>query len=227
MYQSWTTSERTRALPFHRYLAVFLSLLIPGLGQFLLGRRSRGLLIFLAAAVSTFLIAWSLINQKIGIITLGRFETSWLWLPLNSYSGFGTYWMPGHYQPEKCSASFQGYFFVALILYVIAWNVTDVKLNRLVERFNDARTVATNPAHTQNMITLSVNGNDQICAWTCMSTYVSDRVAGRTPAGTIRVSDNLLDIIGRMKLLPASQMAGKPGPGNAGRAKSIHLSAAL
>jgi len=184
-------------------LAVFLSLLIPGLGQFLLGRRSRGLLIFLAAAVSTFLIAWSLINQKIGIITLGRFETSWLWLPLILF------WLWNLLDARALSTGkmfsiLPGIFFVALILYVIAWNVTDVKLNRLVERFNDARTVATNLLNP-DMITLSVNGNDQICAWTCMSTYVSDRVAGRTPAGTIRVSDNLLDIIGRMKLLPASK----------------------
>ena len=198
-----TTSERTRAHPFHRYLAVFLSLLIPGLGQFLLGRRSRGLLIFLAAAVSTFLIAWSLINQKIGIIILGRFETSWLWLPLILF------WLwnlmdARALSAEKTFTFFPGILFVAIILYVIAWNVTDVKLNRLVERFNDARTVATNLLNP-DMITLSVNGNDQICAWTCMSSYVSDRVAGRTPAGTIRVSDNLLDIIGRMKLLPASK----------------------
>ena len=53
------------------------------------------------------------------------------------------------------------------------------------------------------MITLSVNGQDQICAWDCMRTYIGDKLAGRPTAGTIRLSDNLLDIFGRMKLVPA------------------------
>jgi len=34
-----------------------------------------------------------------------------------------------------------GLALIAVILYVIAWNVTDVRLDRLVSRFNDARTV--------------------------------------------------------------------------------------
>ncbi len=160
-------------------------------------------MIFLAAAVSTFLIDWSLVTQKIGIITIGGLATSWLWLPLILFWLWNV--LDAHaLSAGKISTIFPGIIFTAFILYVIAWNVTDVKLNRLVERFNDARTVATNLLNP-DMITLSVNGQDQICAWSCMSTYISDRLAGRTPAGTIRVSDNLLDIIGRMKLIPASK----------------------
>ena len=98
---------------------------------------------------------------------------------------------------------------------MIAWNVTDVKLNRLVERFNDARTVATNLLNP-DMITMSVNGEDQICAWSCMKTYVSDKLAGRPPAGPIRVSDNLLDIIGRVKLMPAPKWQVRLGLAEAG-----------
>ncbi len=85
---------------------------------------------------------------------------------------------------------------------MIAWNVTDVRLNRLVERFNDARTVATNLLNP-DMITMTVNGNDKICAWSCMYTYIGDKLAGRPVAGPIRASDNLLQIIGKMKLVPA------------------------
>jgi phosphonate transport system permease protein len=177
-------------------------LLFPGLGQFLLGKRSRALLIFLAAAVSAFLINWSFITQKIGAITIGRLATSWLWLPLILFWLWNV-WDSRAFSTNNITTIVPGIIFTALILYVIAWNVTDVKLNRLVERFSDARTVATNLLNP-DMITISVNGQDQICAWSCMSTYVSDRIAGRTPEGTIRVSDNLLDIIGRMKLLPAS-----------------------
>jgi len=36
-----------------------------------------------------------------------------------------------------------GILLVSIILYVIAWNVTSVKLNRLIERIGDARVVAT------------------------------------------------------------------------------------
>ena len=196
-----TTSANTRTPPISRVLVLIFSLLLPGLGQFLLGRRSRGVLIFLAAAVSIFLINWSFIHQNIGSLTLGGFVTSWLWIPMILF------WIWNALDANALSENknfsiLPGIFFTALILYVIAWNVTDVKLNRLVERFGDARTVATNLLNP-DMITQSVNGQDEICAWSCMSTYVGDRLAGRPPAGTLRVSDNLLDIIGRMKLLPA------------------------
>jgi phosphonate ABC transporter permease subunit PhnE len=198
-----TTSERTQAHLIPEPLAVFSSLLIPGLGQFLLGRRSRAVMVFLAAAVSAFLIDWSFSTQNIGKFNIGEFATSWLWLPLILF------WLWNVLDARtissgKTSSFFPGILFTAIILYVIAWNVTDVKLSRLVERFNDARTVATN-LFNPDMITITSNGQDQICAWSCMSTYISDRMAGRTPAGTLRVSDNLLDIIGRMKLVPASK----------------------
>jgi len=197
-----TRSERTLPQLNPQPLAVIFSLLIPGLGQFMLGKRSRGLLVFLAAAISMFLIGWSFNTQKIGAVTLGVYATSWLWLPLILF------WIWNILDARALASNkrytiLPGILFIAIILYVIAWNVTDVKLSRLVERFNDARTVATNLLNP-DMITLTVNGNDQICDWSCMYTYIGDRVAGRTPQGTIRVSDNLLDIIGRMKLIPAS-----------------------
>ena len=109
-----------------------------------------------------------------------------------------------------CSAS-------AVILYVIAWDLTDVRLNRLVERFNDARTVATNLLNP-DLITISINGEDQVCAWSCMYTYVGDSLAGRPTAGVIRPSKNLLDIVGRMKTDARTRLAGSasdcPRPGS-------------
>ncbi len=197
-----TTSENIQPYPAHRPLLLISSLLIPGLGQFLLGRRSRAAMIFLAAGVSAFLTGWSFNTEEVGKITLGGLATSWLWLPL-ILLWLWNVWDAREVSAGRNSTILPGIFFTALILYVIAWNVTDVRLNRLVERFGDARVVANNLVNP-DMITMTVNGQDQICAWSCMSTYVGDRLAGRTPAGTIRVSDNLLDIVGRMKLIPAS-----------------------
>ncbi len=94
--------------------------------------------------------------------------------------------------------------FIGMILYVIAWNVTGIKLGRLIERFNDARIVATNLLNP-DVVTISINGEDKICAWSCMYSYVGDKLAGRPTAGVIRVSDNLLDIIGRVKPQPVPQ----------------------
>ena len=182
-------------------IVIFSSLIFPGVGQFLLGRRQRGLMIFLATMVLAFLINWSLVHQNIGSVTLGGMVTSWLWLPLILFWIWNVLDVRA-LRADKTFSILPGIIFAAMILYVIAWNVTDVKLNRLVERFNDARTVATNLLNP-DMITMSTNSQDQICAWSCMYTYVSDRLAGRPTAGPIRPSDNLLDIFGRMKLLPA------------------------
>ena len=63
-------------------LITFSSLILPGLGQFLLKKRQRGFVIFLAALISFYLVDWSFVHQNIGKITLGGLTTSWLWLPL-------------------------------------------------------------------------------------------------------------------------------------------------
>jgi phosphonate ABC transporter permease subunit PhnE len=196
-----STSEKTLPSSAKPGFVAFFSLIFPGLGQFLFKKWGRGLLIFLTAAISAFLINWSFVHQNIGKITIGGLVMSWLWLPLLLF------WIWNFLDARALAGNktlniLPGIIFIATILYVIAWNVTDVKLDRLVERFKDARTVATNLLNP-DMITISVNGEDQICAWSCLYTYVTDKLEGRTPAGLIRVSDNLLDIIGRMKLVSA------------------------
>src|ERR1044072_4135202 len=169
----------------------FSSLILPGLGQFLLKKRSNGLLIFLTAVVSAFLINWSLVHQNIGKVSIGSLITSWLWLP------FVLYWVwnildARALAEQKRFSILPAILFVGLILYVIAWNVTGIKPSRLVERFNDARTVATNLLNP-DIITISINGEDKICSWSCVSTYIGDKLAGRSTVGVIRWSDNLLD----------------------------------
>lgn len=158
-------------------------------------------MIFLATAVLAFLINWSFVHQNIAKVTLGGMATSWLWLALILFWVWNVLDVSA-LRADKAFSILPGIVCTAVILYVIAWNVTDVKLGRLIERFNDARSVAANLLNP-DMITISVNGQDQICSWGCIQTYVSDKLAGRPTAGTIRPSDNLLDIFGRVKPLPA------------------------
>lgn len=197
------TSKNTHRPATNPAGVVSASLVLPGLGQFILNKRWRGLLILLATALLVFLIYWSSVNQKIGNLTIGGIELSWLWLPLIMF------WIWNVLDARLLAANkrlalLPGIVFAAIILYIIAWNVTDVKLGRLVERFGDAQAVAANLLNP-DVVTISVNGEDKVCAWSCLYTYYNDTLARRPPAGTIRVSDNLLDIVGRVKPKPASQ----------------------
>ncbi|MGD0709340.1 MAG: hypothetical protein ABSA51_12970, partial [Anaerolineaceae bacterium] len=181
-------------------VVVLSSLLIPGLGQFLSKKRGRGLLIFLSAAVLVYLVNWSFVHQNIGKITLGGLVTSWLWLPLILF------WV-WNVLDARAVALFKAFnlipaiLMVGIVFYVIAWNVTDVRLDRLISRIGDARTVVTNLLNP-DAITMNVNGTDQICAWSCMYTYIGDKLAGRLVDGPIRLSDNLLQILGEVRLMP-------------------------
>ena len=197
------TSEKTISSSTNSGPGGLLSFILPGLGQFLLKRRERGLSIFLTAATLAFLIIWSLDKQGVGEVNIAGMITSWLWLP------FILFWVWNIFdarllKAERTPSILPGILSAAVVLYVIAWQVTGVRLDRLVERFADARTVATNLLNP-DMITISVKGEDQICAWKCMYDYLGDKLAGRPTEGVIRASENLLNIVGRTKLLPASK----------------------
>jgi phosphonate transport system permease protein len=196
-----TASQTTTETAGHSPARAYSSVILPGLGQFLSGKRGRGLMIFLTAAVLAFLIDWALVHQNVGKVTLGALTTSWLWLPL------ALFWLWNVLDARavglgRSISLMPGLLFVAVVLYVIAWNFTNVRLGRLIERFDAARTVSTHLLNP-DMITISVGGADRICAWECMSAYIGDKLAGRIPEGVIRVSENLLDIVGRMKLVKA------------------------
>jgi phosphonate ABC transporter permease subunit PhnE len=209
-----TTSDSSRKVLSHPNWFIFSSLIIPGLGQFLAKKYGRGLMILSSIGVLTFLINWSLVHQNSAKVTVAGWNTSWLWLPLILLWIWNVYDIRA-LTVYKTGSILPAVVFAAIILYVIAWSVTDVRLNRLIERFNDARIVATNLLNP-DLITMNVNGEDQICAWACMKTYVSNKLAGLPTAGPIRISDNLLDIIGRMKLMPAAQWQVRLGLAEAG-----------
>ena len=158
-------------------------------------------MIFLTALTLAVLIQWLFAHQGVGKVNLGSFNTSWLWLPLILF------WIWNVLDARALAANrifplLPGILLAAIILYVIAWQVTNVRLSRLVERFNDARFVATNLLNP-DVVTISIRGEDQICAWKCIYTYIGDKLAGRPPEGVIRLSKNFLDIIGSVKTVPA------------------------
>ena len=153
------------------------------------------MVIFITTLLLVYITNYFFVHQNVGKISLGKLTTSWLWLPLILFwiwNILDARTLAAH----KKSNTVPGILLAGIVLYVIAWNVTDVRLNRLVERFNDARIVATNLLNP-DMITIRVNNEDTICAWRCMYTYIGDKLAHRAPAGPIRISDNLLDIIGQ------------------------------
>lgn len=187
--------------PKKSILPVILSLLLPGAGQVLLARRWRGMLILLATAIDAFLVNWVLVNLKIGEIQVGGLVTSWLWLPLILlwiWNVYDAYRIANGHPP----ITFPGILLVAIIIYFIAWNVTDVKLERLVTRIDDAKLVLHDLVNPE-LATVDINGEQKVCSWACLFPYVKDKIAGREPAYQVKVSENILDIFGQVKDKPA------------------------
>ena len=183
-------------------LAALLSLFIPGLGQFYLKQRWRGILIFAATPLLGFLINWALSNFKIGQMTVGGTTTTWLWFLLMLFWAWNVL-DARRLALGRPASSVLGILVAAVILYVIAWSVTDVKLDRLVTRFEDAKKVAADLVHP-DMITLEAPGQDaQICAVECLVDRARTKLTGGEVKGTLRISDNFREIIGQVKQGPA------------------------
>jgi phosphonate transport system permease protein len=127
-------------------LAGFLSLIIPGAGQYYLGKHGRGALILLAALAQGYLIPWALDNFRIAKVSLGGIEASWLWICL------ALFWVWNVYN-AYCEAKGRrgldaiGLLVPALVVYFIAWQVTDVRLDRLVTRFGNALKIGNDLIH--------------------------------------------------------------------------------
>jgi phosphonate ABC transporter permease subunit PhnE len=177
-------------------VAPILSLFIPGLGQFYLKHRWRGAVIFLAAAISVFIINWALVNYKIGLIVLGPVQTTWLWLIM------ALFWLWNVRDATQSAAlksggGAAGFLLIVLILFVLAWNVTEAKPERLISRFNAARAVMTELVNP-DILTTDVNGEPAICDWACVVGHLNG-----TLKGDVRFSDNIGDIIGRTTIRPA------------------------
>ncbi len=126
--QPTLASRRTRI-----WLYTLLALVIPGSGQYLLGKRWRGILLFISIPILGYITYWAQTDQNIGLVTLGAFKPSWLWLP------FGLFWAWNVLDACRLAAGRPSnplveIFLALVILYVVAWNVTQIEPARLVTR---------------------------------------------------------------------------------------------
>ena len=196
------TISESQAVKPSRLLSLkpYSSIIIPGSGQFLTDHRGRGFVIFTAAAIMTFLIHWSLTQDQFGQVTIANINTSWLLLPL------ALFWIWNiidsiSLSVGKMTSVLIGLVLAMVILYSIAYDSTDVRLERLVTRFNDARTVATSVLNP-DLFSIYINGEPQICSWGCLwDNLVINKIEGK-PAGVISMSKNLGDIIGKFESNP-------------------------
>jgi phosphonate ABC transporter permease subunit PhnE len=172
------------------------SILIPGLGQFLQKKYWRGLTIFISFILLAFLVSWSLSNYEVAKFSIGNTQTSWLYFPLIIFWIWNL--IDSLSLHKKISVSMlPGIMAAILILFVIAWDVTEVKPNRLVERFDDAKVVA-NRIINPDFFTVDIDGTPDICTWSCLWKNLTNRFSGK-PSQSIRVSDNVGDIFGRIR----------------------------
>jgi len=197
-----SVSEHSIAIHQERnWLYGFLSLLIPGLGQYLSGKRWRGIILLVAAILLGFITYWAQADQQYGLVTVGEKQFTLLWLP------FILFWfwnVADAYllSARKNSSTLIAIFLAALILYSVAWHTTQIKPERLVTRFKDAKSVMTNLVNP-DMVSITINGEEKFCSWKCVGQYISDKVAGRPVQGPIKASKTLQDIIGRVKQVEA------------------------
>ncbi|MDE3089895.1 MAG: hypothetical protein KGJ80_10995, partial [Chloroflexota bacterium] len=158
-------------------LAAFLSLIIPGAGQIYLKRTWRGITIFIATLFIGYLIYWGFANLRIGEWTIGETSTAWLWIPFALFALWNIY---DAYRLARGDATLTwvGLVLGAVILYYLAWSVTDIKPERLITRFEDATKIMNELIHP-------------------------DLFTRDESTGAISPSDNFGDIFGKMVDTPA------------------------
>jgi phosphonate ABC transporter permease subunit PhnE len=127
-------------------MATVLSLIVPGAGQWHLKNRWRGITILGTVLALGFLINWGLDNFKIGKVEWGGTTTSWLWIVFVLFWVWNV-WDAWHLAQGRAPATALGVALAAVVLYTLAWNVTDINLDRLITRLPDAAKVANNLIH--------------------------------------------------------------------------------
>lgn len=115
-------------------LVALLSLVIPGAGQFYLRARTRGVTILLTTLIGGLLVYWAQDNFR---ATMTSSMAVALWVLL---AAFVMWNVVDAYRRARGQASnnLLGLLLPIIIIYIIAWAVTDVRLDRLITRFNYA-----------------------------------------------------------------------------------------
>ena len=121
-------------------LAGLLSLVVPGAGQFMAGKRRRGVAILVSTLSLAFLINWAFVSFTIGRLEVGATTISWL---AGVLAAFWLWNVVDAYRQTlgRSAPRWIAFALVAVIVYVIGWNTTDINLSRLLSRFSDARIV--------------------------------------------------------------------------------------
>ncbi len=177
------------------------SLLIPGAGQLVQKRTWRGMVALLMASILLFLLLWGNANYGIGNVALpsGR-SFNWLWIAFalfhlwNILDAF-------EYRTSKKSPTILALVSVMTILMVVGWVVTDVKMDRLVTRFGDARIVAQKLANPDFFNTYE-GEKKVICGWNCMWNYASAKIKGES-VPDVFLSDNFGRLFGQKGTITA------------------------
>ena len=125
-----TTSSR----PHNPLLAAVLSLLIPGAGQLYIGNRSRAIAIFVTILACGGLIYWAQDNFRVAV---GGSTAIALWILLACFAIWNIFDAYRHARGQR-SNNLIGLLLPTLIIYIIAWQVTDIRLERLITRFSYA-----------------------------------------------------------------------------------------
>jgi phosphonate transport system permease protein len=143
--------------PKNALLVAFFSFIIPGAGQLYVKQRERGVLILLSAFVQALLIYWALNSLHVAQVTLGPLTTSWLWFILALFWAWNVY-DAYRITQGKSNSSQPAIFLTALVIYIIAWQVTNVRLDRLVTRFGNALKILNDIIHP-DLYTRGPSGN--------------------------------------------------------------------
>jgi phosphonate ABC transporter permease subunit PhnE len=175
-------------------LAALASLVIPGLGQMLSKKVWRGITFLAFALISSYLTYWSFAHFNIGQVQIGSWTTSWLWAPTILFwlwNSFDSYRLAR----GKSLSPMLAVLCAAIVLYVVAWNITDVNISRMVNNFGDMKAIATQLANPDYISTVK-GGKTVVCGWSCLVDFVSNKIQGK-PTAPIGPSENLGNIFGQ------------------------------
>jgi phosphonate transport system permease protein len=179
----------------------FFSILVPGSSQIAYKKTWRGITILIFTAVLSFMVNWSYTRFEIGKIQLNATTAfSWLVIPLVLFYLWNILDSFLLYRNRKSSA-LVAFLSAAVILYVIGWSVTGVKLDRLVTRFPDARTVM-NRLVNPDFFSTYEGEKVVVCSWGCLWDYTTARIMG-TEGPQVFVSDNVGQIFGKQGTITA------------------------
>jgi phosphonate transport system permease protein len=133
------------------WLAALFSLIVPGLGQMMLGQIQRGLVQLFSLITIIALLGWRMslaarrevdawniftkaigVQPLLGLLVLGVIIL-WLWIAWDAYVQARKL-----RQKEKPRAGISVFVLVLLIFFFLGWQIVEIDLGRMVTGFNDA-----------------------------------------------------------------------------------------